>query len=651
VEDPELFAASHELLLRLVEEGVVTGIRLDHIDGLFDPADYFLKLKKHCGPGKRVYVVVEKILSEGEQLSPGWAIHGTTGYEFLNSLNGTFVDSGSFREFTKLYARFTGRKRAFRDVVYSSKKLIITTSMASELKVLAAELNRISESNRHFRDFTLDSLQAALEEVVACFPVYRTYFSPKGADGFDRRSVDLAVSDALLRNPAMEPSAFEFIREMLLPERSPGLPEEEYLRRVRFAMKFQQYTGPVQAKGVEDTAFYRYAPLLSLNEVGALPGQFGCDPAVFHQANQARLERWPLSMIASTTHDTKRGEDSRARLNALSELPHEWREGISQWARINSSARTLTSGEPVPDRSDEYFYYQALIGAWPAACTSPDREFVDRIRSYMSKATKESKLHTSWINPAEAYDRAVDTFVEKTLAGTRSVPFLRAFLPFQQRVARLGMVNSLAQLVLKIASPGVPDFYQGSSLWDLSLVDPDNRRPVDFRVRTHMLDAILPLLLDDCPAETVVAGVREMLTNWEDGRIKQYVTAAGLQLRKRHERLFVEGSYVPLTASGVRKDHVVALARVWNRDLVIAIAPRLPAGLARGGRWLPVGVEAWGDTELKIPEEWAPFPFLNVMTHKTLRPGTDAGSAIPLADALNSCPVALLVAQGAEPLQ
>ncbi|MGH9663936.1 MAG: malto-oligosyltrehalose synthase, partial [Bryobacteraceae bacterium] len=365
VEEPEAFQQIHGLIRELIGRGEITGLRLDHVDGLFDPAGYLETLSSFFDSGRRIYLVVEKILSAGESLPLHWKAHGTTGYEFLNELNGLYVDARNGHEFRKLYHRFTGRQQDFSLVVYRSKKLIIATSMASELNVLAQELNRISEGHRRFRDFTLDSLQGALLEVVACFPLYRTYVGPAGWSEFDSRSIDAAVAQALRRNPAMEPSIFGFISRMLRPVKAPDTPEDDFERRLRFAMKFQQYTPPVQAKGVEDTAFYRYAPLLSLNEVGGDPARFGRSAGEFHHANQERLRNWPLSMLATSTHDSKRGEDARARINVLSEMPNEWRAAISRWARANASARTMVAGEPAPERTDEYLFYQALLGSWP----------------------------------------------------------------------------------------------------------------------------------------------------------------------------------------------------------------------------------------------------------------------------------------------
>jgi len=488
MEDPAVFAAAHDLVARLVEDGAVTGLRLDHVDGLFDPARYLEDLAARFGPGPPVWTIVEKILSPGERLHDGWLVHGTTGYDFLNSVNGLFVDAARATAFRALYTAFIGEAPELPDVVYAGKKLIITSSMASELNVLAHELNRISESDRRFRDFTLDSLQEALREVVACFPVYRSYFHDAQPTAFDQATVDRAISAALRRNPALEPTIFSFIRQMLLPTPAPSLTQAEQDRRQRFAMKFQQYTGPVQAKGVEDTAFYRSCPLVSLNEVGGDPIRFGQSVATFHAENQKRRQSWPLSMLATTTHDTKRGEDARARLNVLSELPRRWRALLSRWSSVTSPARATVLDQPVPSPAEEYLLYQALVGAWPPGVSGPPGpQFAERVRAYMLKAMREAKVHTSWINPSNEHEGAVSEFVREVLSGSLATRFCRSFAPFAATVSWFGMLNSLAQLVLKLGAPGVPDFYQGTELWDLSLVDPDNRRPVDYAHRRRLL--------------------------------------------------------------------------------------------------------------------------------------------------------------------
>jgi len=649
MEEPEAFCRAHELTFELIRNGDVTGLRLDHIDGLHHPSGYLDAVSAPHGWSTSPYIVVEKILSAGEELPGQWKTHGTTGYEFLNDVNGLYVNSRHAHEFRKLYERFTGQEQEFADVVYSSKRLIIETSMASELNVLAHELNRISECHRRFRDFTLDSLQEALREIVACFPVYRSYVGPNGWGDLDERNIDQAVSSALRRNPALEPSIFHFIRQMLLPKRIPDITDDEYARRLRFSMKFQQYTGPVQAKGVEDTAFYRYGPLLSLNEVGGEPDRFGRTPQEFHLANQHRQQEWPLTMLTSSTHDTKRGEDARARINVLSEIPAEWRAAISRWARANASARTLVRGEYAPDRSDEYLYYQALVGAWPAGFTGqPDREFVGRMRSYIQKAVKEKKTHTSWIHPSEDYDNAISNFVERTLTGVKSRLFRALFLPFVERIASLGMVNSLSQLILKIGSPGIPDFYQGSELWDLSLVDPDNRRPVDFRLRERWLESMQSWVEDkredQCEPAAKVQAIEEMLGQWQDGRIKLFCTASGLQLRRRLTDVFVGGDYIPLTPEGPTAQHVVAFAREAGNQRVVVVVPCLVAALSGYGSSLPIGPAIWQDTMVPLPKHWVGRHFRNALTGEVVPRNEQPGLGV--ADVFNVLPVAILEQQG-----
>lgn len=637
MEDPEVFEATHTLAVRLVKEGLVHGFRLDHVDGLYNPSEYFLRLQKACTDGsRRIYLVVEKILSENESLQHDWEVDGTTGYDFLNLLNGVFIDRSRERDFRRFYSRFTGAGKAFADVVYESKKLIIASSMASELNVLAHELNRMSEEDRRCRDFTLISLQEALREIVACFPVYRTYLKDDGSVA-NREALDHAVRAALRRNPAMESSIFEFIRSRLLPSREQCRSEDDFQRRVRFARKFQQYTGPVQAKGLEDTAFYRYCPLASLNEVGGEPPRFGRSVDEFHRANQERLKAWPLAMITTATHDTKRGEDARARMNVLSELFEPWRTRVSLWSSIHAGLCTEVNGHPAPDRADQYLFYQALLGAWPAeGMDEPGQEFIERMRRYMEKATKEAKVHTSWINPSNDYDAAVARFVTQVLTRPASRRFLRTFRPFQLRVAFLGAINSLAQVALKVAAPGVPDFYQGCEMWDLSLVDPDNRRPVDFDRRRRALESLLPLLEGRLPENERSLVLEDLLAKWPDGRIKLLVTAAGLRIRRANPELFLHGDYVPLYANGDRARHVISFARrIDNRALIVAV-PRLCAGLVHGQSW-PLGEKVWTNTELAAPDELAGASLRNIFTGETVT------SPLSAARLFSQFPVALLV--------
>jgi (1->4)-alpha-D-glucan 1-alpha-D-glucosylmutase len=649
IEEPRVFELSHRLVLRLVGERKVTGIRVDHPDGLFDPAGYFVRLEEAAGraltgegpdegldaegvagiPNRPLYVVAEKILSAGERLRPEWALHGTTGYDFLNDLNGLFIEASNVRRLRRIYGRLTGRGEAFSHVAYEAKKLIMLTSMASELNVLAHALNRISEASWRSRDFTLNSLRKALMEVIACFPVYRTYVAPAGSTAEDRAAVDTAIGRARRRNPAMEPTILGFLRDVLLPDDARGaasLPEGP--ERFAFAMKFQQYSGPVHAKGVEDTAFYRQAVLLSLNEVGGHPERPGVSPEEFHAANARRRAEWPLTMLATSTHDTKRGEDARARLNVLSEMPEAWRAAVSAWMRVNAANRTRIEGEPAPDRHDEYLLYQALLGAWPAEPATtpiPDRlpeDLQARIAGYLTKASKEAKIHTSWINPDEAYDRALLDFVRRSLGGPTAPRFLASFVPFARELARLGAVNALAQLVLKLAAPGVPDIYQGGELWNLSLVDPDNRRPVDFALCRELLAGLRPTLDaleagdaggDEAPADVRDVLLPALLASWHDARIKLLVTARGLRLRRRDPVLFLRGDYVPLLADELGARHVVAFARRRQEDVLIVAAPRWVSQMSDAAPF-PLGVRCWKSSRLLLPAQWRLASLRNLLT-------------------------------------
>lgn len=681
MENPEVFQATHRLVLKLLVSGMASGLRIDHPDGLFDPAGYFEAvqeayllewLRAHQSNGadlseevvnavrawrvnerkrdpqglaaKPLYLLAEKILSADEALLPHWALHGTSGYDFLNDVNGLFIDNTHEDAFKKLYAAFTGQPVVFNEIEYTCKKLIMSTSMSSELNVLAHALNRISEGDRRSRDFTLDSLLDALKEVIACFPVYRTYINPYRAGASDRALIHEAVEEAKRRNPATESSIFDFIREVLLPENNEKVPPEEFQRQVAFTMKFQQYTGPVQAKAVEDTAFYRYNVLCSLNEVGGDPDRFGLSPADFHALNVKRRQNWPYSMLTSSTHDTKRGEDARARLNVLSEIPDEWERALHVWSAKANAFRSpvgracLPAGRAqAPDRLDEYFIYQTLIAVWPTQESAEEWKSVsDRLSAYLLKAIKEAKRHTSWIRPNEAYENAVEHFI-RSLMGSEAADLLSLMRPFARKVARAGMLNSLSQLTVKLASPGVPDFYQGTELWDLSLVDPDNRRPVDYAKRADYLTEMEPWLARGDRSRYV----QDLLQHWEDGRIKMFLTLCGLRLRRAQPDLFLDGAYVPLAIEGEKAAHVVAWMRTYGPQAVIAIAPRLMTGLNRDNG-LPVGEAAWGDTTLELPTEWVEVSWVNAVTNETLEPSTNR--RIRLADLLRVCPTGLWTA-------
>jgi (1->4)-alpha-D-glucan 1-alpha-D-glucosylmutase len=642
VEDARVFDHIHALLLKLVGTGRISGIRLDHIDGLFDPHRYLEQLRQALAAadpsGRPPYVVVEKILSTGESLRGDWPVEGTTGYTFLNEVNGLFVDGRHARKLLRLYARITGGVSPFADVVYESKRLIVSTALSSEFQVLAHGVNRLSEADRRSRDFTLGSIRRALREVVACFPVYRTYVTADGASPADRTVIEAAIAEARRRNPALESSMFDFLRGCLLPPAADG--GDAGRARTDVAMRFQQFTAPVQAKGVEDTAFYRYHALASLNEVGGDPSRMGLSVAAFHEANRQRQRR-PGEMLATTTHDTKRSEDARVRIDALSERPDTWAAAVTRWRRHNVSNRMRLPAGQAPDANDEYLFYQALVGAWPIEWhmqpPSPvPPEFVARVSAYMHKAIKEAKRHTSWITANQDYESAMARFVERTLTGQTAPAFLASFTAFITPLAVAGMVNSLAQLVLKLASPGVADMYQGTEFWDQSLVDPDNRRPVDFAQRTAALAALEPLLSNDIASDALETACVEMLRCWTDGRIKMYVSACGLRLRRRLPDLFTLGSYTPLSASGATASHLVAFERRHDGRSLIAITPRLTLRLAQTTGGIPRG-SAWMDATLALPD--ATGSYRNVLTGAVVD-----GGEVRVADVLRSLPIALLMA-------
>jgi (1->4)-alpha-D-glucan 1-alpha-D-glucosylmutase len=668
VEDPHVFAATHELLAELLANGSVQGVRIDHPDGLFDPAQYFRMLqnlgRSHHGD---LYVVAEKILSSRESLPERWAVAGTTGYNYLNDLNGIFVNGAEGRRMRRVYSKLTGRSESFADVLYFSKRLIMETAMASELNVLAHELERIAEGNRRSRDFTLDSLRDAIAEVVACFPVYRTYVDACGWTPGDRAVFEQAIVRARRRNPAMEASLFDFLREVILPRhpdnhelRSPdrrdGYPPadaRESSDRLHFAMKLQQYTGPVQAKGLEDTAFYRYNVLLSLNEVGGDVERFGRSIVEFHDANARRLLERPYELLATATHDTKLGEDTRARLNVLSEIPDEWARDVGRWIRLNRTHRTLVDGEPAPDRNDEYRFYQALIGIWPPDLQidsvprlqplPPLGDLVDRMKAYMIKSVKEAKVHTSWLTPNEEYENAVARFVDRVLSGPAAVRFLPAVAGLAQRIAHVGMVNGLAQVALKVGSPGVPDFYQGTELWDLSLVDPDNRRPVDFDRRRQLLEDVERVMA--LAASERVAAVAAMMDRWPDGEVKLLLTTVGLRLRREHPELFLSGRYVPLVTDVPLHASIVAFARILEDRAVLIVAPRLVAPLTSTDHPLPLGGEVWKTSRVLLPPELAGRTFRHGVTGAELTPTATGDDAWLFAgEIFDTVPVGILVA-------
>lgn len=648
MEDPRVFAATHELLFDLIERGHITGIRLDHPDGLFDPTGYFQSLaaavaerqNREDGENGEMYIVIEKILGRGEQLREAWTVHGTTGYGFLNTINGLFVHPERLKALRRDYRQFTNYRKSSSDTEYTAKRLMMRTAMASELNVLARALNRISETDRRYRDFTLNSLRRALVDVVACFPVYRTYVSTQGATDEDVAVVDAAIEEARKRNPVEEPSIYQFIRDVLIPPAGADAAIARWRdRAVAFAHRFQQYTAPVVAKGVEDTAFYTDVLLLSANEVGGDLRHRSRSVAEFHKENQHRLARWPLEMTAGSTHDTKRGEDARARINVISELPDEWRTHVNRWSTINDPARTALQTTTAPDRNDEWLFYQALVGAWPAErmdAPIPEGasgEFLDRMQQYMRKALKEAKRHTSWVHENREYEAAVARFVETTLTGETAAAFLSSFVPFQRRLAWFGMINSLAQLVLRVGSPGVPDVFQGTELWNFSLVDPDNRQPVDFDHRRALL------------ARVQSDGLQDMLDNWPDSRAKLYTLHRALRFRRDHADLFLSGDYEGLS-DDMDNLHVIAFTRRRENQELVVVVPRFLAAMMGGSPRSLLGLDRWGMAGIRLPRRLASSRLRNVFTNEVVEPLVHR--AVPwllLGTAFQTWPVAMLTTE------
>ncbi|MHB1843282.1 MAG: malto-oligosyltrehalose synthase [Deltaproteobacteria bacterium] len=651
-EDPVVFEETHRRIFERLARGNVTGLRIDHPDGLYDPTEYFRRIQvghallqarqvaRELGLSdeafaavepelvrrlaaeigvdpstsqfRPLYVVAEKILTGRERVPTSWAIHGTTGYDFLNALQGLFVAQEGEGAFTRAYERAIGRPIDFEELGYQAKKLILGSTMASEINVLARRLNRLSEHDRRTRDFTLRSLTRALVELLACFPVYRTYLreGEEVIDARDQRYVHWAVERAKRRDPTANASIYDFIESQLLLHGAHDLPATERADRLAFTLRLQQLTGPVMAKGVEDTAFYVYDRLVALNEVGGEPERFGLSPQSFHSQNRERAQSFPHALLASSTHDTKRSEDVRARLCGLSELPDEWERHLERWMTLHRSLKvTLPDGRLAPDAHDELLLYQTLLGIWPLGELSEAtwEALRQRIGAYALKAAREAKLCTSWVNPDLAYEKALVDFVRCLLPERppplQTNPFLEDFLPLEERLARAGLFTSLSQLVLKVASPGVPDFYQGNELWDLSLVDPDNRRPVDFRLRERLLNELRERGADR-PSRRLRL-VRELLVGPTDPRLKLYVTYVALRERGAKGSPLQRGDYQPLVALGPNADRLVAFARTRGEQTVVAVAPRLWVGILDDAGELRRAKESWAETVLALPERLA----------------------------------------------
>ncbi len=644
VEVPEVFDRIHELVFRLVQEGVVTGLRIDHVDGLHDPLKYLTELQSHVGGnpggGPNLYVVVEKILAENEALPREWPVFGTTGYDFLNSVNGVFVDGEGLKELKTIYGEFTGMKSEFVDVVYQQKKNVIEKLFGAEIDSLGRMLDSLSSQAPWAPCFAYHELTQALEEVTACLLVYRTYIRSRKISTRDRSFLEEALKDARRRNDNLGASVFDFLRRVFLFESSDSADCRFNEESRRFVMKWQQLSGAVMAKGYEDTALYLYHRLVSLNDVGGDPSAEKLSIHGFHDRNQDQLKSWPHTLNGTSTHDTKRGEDHRARVHVLSELPRDWNRYLCKWSQWNKLKKRKVRGNLVPDSNEEYLLYQTLIGAWPLS-KEEIPTFKERVKAYLIKAAREAKFHTSWTDPDEAHENALVCFLDRILEDTSSNKFLKDFQKFQEKIAFHGAINSLGQVLLKILSPGVPDFYQGAELWDLSLVDPDNRRPVDYSTRINLLREV-----EGRQPGKPTGFKKKLLVNWRDGGIKLFLTAEALKFRRTHSELFLKGDYLPLMACGKRSENICAFARKEKDMWVLVVVPRFSTSLVSPDEF-PLGPKVWGKCHLILPEQ-APVHWENVLSGKTLRATQEAAKMVlPVHQILHHFPVALLSAEHA----
>ena len=649
MEHDGVFEATHRFVLKLCAEGKVDGLRIDHPDGLYDPEQYFRQLQQRYAqlagvdaewsadgrPPRPLYVVIEKIAASHEKLPETWAVYGTSGYRFATVVNNVLVDCTAADEMERIYRGFARDAEDYAESAYDGKRAIMAAALSAPLMMLATDITRIALADRRTRDYTHHNLHRALAEVVACFPVYRTYIVDEPSVQ-DRRYIEWAVAQARRRGRAADTTIFEFVRRMLLGEAAEDASPELRARVRTFAMKMQQFTAPVMAKGVEDTAFYRYHRLISLNDVGGDPDQFGMPVSAFHGATAERAAHRPHTMLATSTHDNKRSEDVRTRIDVLSEMPADWRALLRRWQRMNRSKTTLVDDATVPSSNDEYLLYQILLGTFANEDADADAltTYCERIQAYMLKAGREAKVHTSWINPNDEYEAAVASFVSALLTASGRNLFLKDLRTHSRTLAWFGMLNSLSMTLLKLTSPGVPDIYQGNETTDLSLVDPDNRRPVDYALRARTLDA-LEQLAGSTPLDR---DVKALAASGLDGRAKMWLVWRALGLRREQPDLFRLGNYLPLHAHGTHAEHVIAYMRNHGGRSVIVVAGRLwmKLGVAQGK--LPLGQQVWTDTVIESGAHTRPLT--NVLTGETVE--VEDGR-IRVGDAFRSFPGALLV--------
>jgi (1->4)-alpha-D-glucan 1-alpha-D-glucosylmutase len=629
VEDRGTFNAIHRFVRGLIAEGCLHGLRLDHIDGLRDPHQYFRRLQRltdvaRPSRSRPFYVVAEKILSDGERLPRFAGVAGTTGYEWLNLISRLLLDNHGLPVLDRTWRDVSGEERDFETVLLEAKRRVIENILASEFTVLARLLVRIAAGHYSTRDYTAQRLRAAFELFILHFPIYRTYVTASGPSREDRAIIEGALAKARGEWFGPDVRIFDFLRDALtLDLVAPGRIGHSIARDRRFAFKVQQFTGPMMAKSLEDTAVYRFHRLLALNEVGGNPAAGGVSIASFHERMQERAAQWPHGLTATATHDTKRGEDARTRLLALTELADEWTRNVHQWRQLNAKLIVATGSSRTPSPAHEYMLYQALLGAWPLV--GVDADFVGRMQAFAIKAAREGKQQTSWLAPDERYEAGLTEFVQRVLDRERSATFIDGFDAFARRVALMGALNSLAQLVLKASIPGVPDFYQGSEFWDLSLVDPDNRRPVDFAARASALASF-----------SAAPDWRALASTWPDGRVKLALMRELLALRHEFADLFAHGSYRALDVIGPHRREIIAFARLGERNAIVVVSGRLFGRATQEGRRWPLS-EAWNASVLA--EGFSAMRNL-LAAGKPL-----PGPRLPVAELFDVLPIAVLQAQ------
>jgi (1->4)-alpha-D-glucan 1-alpha-D-glucosylmutase len=638
VEDPIVFESTHGYVMRLVAKNPYSGLRIDHIDGLRDPFSYLTRLQERLSQDKNStdspsYVVVEKILARGEDLPEEWPANGTTGYDYVNVANGIFVDPEGAGRVEEIYSTFIGRKQDFSDILYHKKKLVMNTLLGVEMRTLGRQLAELASQDRYARELERIQLIDALIEVTACLGVYRTYIRNMELPAHATKYIEEAVTAARARAPHLSAASFNFVHEVLLLLNTPHVLADQREARLDFVMRWQQFTGPIVAKGFEDTALYVYYPLLSLNEVGGNPRPTQASTLdEFYAFLEKRRLDWPGTLDASSTHDTKRSEDVRARINVLSEMPEEWQKHLELWSGLNAQHKQQAGGVSAPDRNEEYLLYQTLLGVWPLDREADD-SLIERVQAHLVKATREAMVHTRWTRPNQPHEDALQKFVAGILS-SENREFLDDFRKFQEKVAHFGMVNGLSQTLLKIAAPGVADFYQGSELWDLRLVDPDNRGAIDFARRETALKEI-----ESSEGTDIKEARRGFVEHWQDGKIKLYLIRKALRFRRDHGDLFHEGEFVPLQVAGCHSENVIAFLRRTPSASTLVVLPRWLCRIADKSGSLPARID-WCDTHIVLPPP-SPRNWKSILAPTELASqDRQTGACLMLNDLLNDFPVA-----------